>query len=60
MATSPNPLQERLAWILQGPVVVGVTDSVDFDDLRGHVARLRVNPFGSYTKLLRDPRSCPG
>jgi uncharacterized protein (DUF1800 family) len=54
MATSPNPLQERLAWILQGIVVVGVTDTVGFEDLRGHVTRLRVDPFGSYTKLLFD------
>jgi len=60
MATSPNPLQERLAWILQGIVVVGVTDSVAFDDLRGHVSRLRVNPFGSYTRLLRDTAVLPG
>jgi uncharacterized protein (DUF1800 family) len=54
MATSPNPLQERLAWILQGIVVVGVQDEVGFEDLRSHVARLRVDPLGSYTKLLRD------
>jgi len=60
MATSPNPLQERLAWILQGIVVVGVTDSVAFDDLRRHVTRLRVNPFGSYTRLLRDTAVLPG
>lgn len=60
MATSPNPLQERLAWILQGIVVVGVTDAVGFGDLRGHVARLRANPFGSYTKLLRDIAVEPG
>jgi uncharacterized protein (DUF1800 family) len=60
MATSSNPLQERLAWILQGTVVVGVTDSVDFGDLRGHVTRLRVNPFGSYTRLLRDTAVLPG
>ena len=60
MATSPNPLQERLAWILQGLVVVGVTDSVAFDDLRGHVTRLRVNPSGSYTRLLRDTAVLPG
>jgi uncharacterized protein (DUF1800 family) len=60
MATSPNPLQERLAWILQGIVVVGVTDSVAFSDLRGHVTRLRVNPFGSYTRLLRDTAVMPG
>lgn len=60
MANSPNPLQERLAWILQGIVVVGVTDFVSFSDLQGHIARLRVNPFGSYTKLLRDTAILPG
>ncbi len=60
MATSSNPLQERLAWILQGIVVVGVTDSVDFEDLRAHVTRLRDDPFGSYTKLLRDTAVQPG
>jgi uncharacterized protein (DUF1800 family) len=60
MATSPNPLQERLAWILQGIVVVGISDAVSFDDLRGHLTRLRVNPFGSYTKLLGDTAVLPG
>lgn len=60
MASSTNPLQERLAWILQGIVVVGVSDFVQFSDLRGHVDRLRVNPFGSYTKLLRDTAVLPG
>ena len=60
MATSPNPLQERLAWILQGTVVIGISDFVSFDDLRGHLTRLRVNPFGSYTQLLRDTAVLPG
>jgi uncharacterized protein (DUF1800 family) len=60
MATSPNPLQERLAWILQGVVVVGVVDEVSFGDLRGHVTRLRVDPLGSYTRLLRDTAVMPG
>ena len=59
MATSPNPLQERLAWILQGIVVVGVTDAVAFSDLRGHLTRLRVDPFASYTRLLRDTAVMP-
>ena len=59
MRSSPNPVQERLAWILQGLVVVGITDSVRFPDLRDHLARLRVNPFGSYTKLLRDTAVMP-
>jgi uncharacterized protein (DUF1800 family) len=60
MATSPNPLQERLAWIMQGLVVVGLTDFVYFADLQGHVARLRTNPFGSYTELLADTAIFPG
>ena len=60
MATSPNPLQERLAWILQGLVVVGISDFVYFQDLQGHVQRLRVNPFGSYTQLLTDTAVLPG
>jgi uncharacterized protein (DUF1800 family) len=54
MSSSPNPLQERLAWILQGLVVVGLVDAVQFPDLKAHVARLRTNPMGSYTQLLRD------
>lgn len=60
MATSPNPLQERLAWILQGLVVIGLTDFVYFSDLQGHVHRLRINPFGPYTKLLSDTAVMPG
>lgn len=60
MTTSSNPLQERLAWILQGIVVVGIADSVTFDDLRGHLTRLRANPFGSYARLLRDTAVLPG
>lgn len=60
MTSSANPLQERLAWILQGLVVVGVTDFVYFPDLQGHIHRLRINPFGSYTKLLSDVSVLPG
>ncbi len=60
MATSSNPLQERLAWILQGIVVVGVVDDVAFPDLRGHLTRLRIDPLGSYTRLLRDTAVLPG
>lgn len=54
MATSPNPLQERLAWILQGVVVVGLQGSIQFQDYTAYIARLRANPMGSYTQLLRD------
>jgi uncharacterized protein (DUF1800 family) len=60
MATSSNPLQERLSWILQGLVVVGVTDDVGFPDLRGHLTRLRIDPLGSYTRLLRETAVLPG
>jgi uncharacterized protein (DUF1800 family) len=60
MATSPNPLQERLAWILQGVVVVGLNDFIYFADLQGHIQRLREFPFGSYTKILSDISILPG
>ena len=60
MSSSPNPLQERLAWILQGLVVVGQTDAVQFPDQRDHLLRLRGNPFASYTRLLRDTAIMPG
>ncbi len=59
MSSSPNPFQERMAWILQGLVVVGLVDSVSFPDYRAYIARLRTNPFGSYTQLLRDTAIMP-
>jgi uncharacterized protein (DUF1800 family) len=52
MGFSANPLQERLAWILQGLVVVGIDGTVYFADLTDHILRLRANPFGSYKGLL--------
>lgn len=36
-----NPLQERVAWLLQGLVVVGITDVVFQEDLLEHLATLR-------------------
>ena len=59
MSSTTNPLQERLAWMLQGLVVVGWVNSVGVVDYRNHLARLRVNPFGSYTQLLRDTATMP-
>jgi uncharacterized protein (DUF1800 family) len=60
MGVASNPLQERLAWILQGLVVVGLNGVVSFPDLRDHILRLRSNPFGSYKQLLTDITTMPG
>ena len=60
MATGANPLQERLAWILQGLVVVGLDGTVYFPDLHDHIFRLRGNPFGSYAQLLLDVTTMTG
>lgn len=60
MGFSANPLQERLAWILQGLVVVGIDGTVYFPDARDHVLRLRSNPFGSYKQLLTDVTTMTG
>src|SRR6185436_483988 len=48
MGFSSNAAQERLAWILQGLVVVGIDGTVYFGDLADHIIRLRTNPFGAY------------
>jgi uncharacterized protein (DUF1800 family) len=60
MATGANPLQERLAWILQGLIVVGLDGTVYFPDLRDHILRLRGNPFASYRQLLSDVTTMTG
>ena len=60
MGSSSNPLQERMAWVLQGLVVIGIADVVYFQDLQGHVSRLRGNPFGPFTTLLSDVTVMPG
>ncbi|MCU1449976.1 MAG: hypothetical protein JWP02_2146 [Acidimicrobiales bacterium] len=52
MGYSSNPAQERLAWILQGLVVVGIDGTVYFSDMADHILRLRADPFGSYKQLL--------
>ncbi len=55
-----NPLQERIAWTLQGLVVVGIADSVYVPDMSDHVKRLRVALSGSYRDLLRTIITRPG
>lgn len=60
--TSPsyNPLQERLAWILHGLVVIAIIDSVYFADMKDHVTLLRSSAGGSYKQLLLDVSTRPG
>ncbi len=60
MAGAANPLQERLAWILQGLIVVGIDGTVYFPDLEAHVLRLRSNPGASYKQLLNDVTTMVG
>ena len=60
MGFAANPLQERMAWILQGLVVVGIDGTVYFPDLVAHIFRLRGNPFGSYKQLLTDVTTMTG
>ena len=59
MAYSSNPLQERMAWILRGLIVVGMVDSVSFDQFRQYNSLLRANPLGSYTALLSSTAVTP-
>lgn len=59
MTLAGNPLQERLAWILQGQVVVAL-QRPNFQDITAHVKRLRGNPFASYKQLLTDVTTMRG
>ena len=47
-----NPLQERISWLLQGLVVVGITDVVFQQDLVEHLAHLRGALETDYHTLL--------
>ncbi len=60
MGFAANPLQERMAWILQGLVVVGIDGTVYFPDLVAHIWRLRGDPMASYKQLLTDVTTMPG
>ncbi len=54
-ATSPGQLQERVAWILSGILVVGYNDAVQYLELKEHHNRLRAWPAAaSYKALLQD------
>lgn len=60
--TSPSyhPLQERIAWLLQGLVVVSITDSVYLEDMHDHLRVLRDGWSGSYRQLLATVSTRPG
>ena len=49
-----NPVQERVSWILQGLVVVGIVDSVYLNDIRDHISYLRGAMGSTYRQLLLD------
>ena len=59
-ASNYNPLQERIAWILQGILVTAVVDVTYFADVADHVSLLRGSAFGSYADLLTRMSSRPG
>lgn len=60
--TAPNysPMQERMAWILHGLVVIAIVDAVYDADLRDHVKLLRTSTAGSYSQLLVNVSTRPG
>jgi uncharacterized protein (DUF1800 family) len=60
MAYGANPLQERVAWILHGLVVVAMDGTVYLADMRLHVDKLRSSTQGSYGDLLLAISTQPG
>lgn len=59
-SSSYNPLQERIAWILQGILVTAVVDVTYFPDVADHVSLLRSSALGSYAELLTRMSPRPG
>ena len=57
---SYNPLQERVTWMLQGLLVVGIADSVYVADMRSYMSSLRGALATSYRQLVRDVITGPG
>ena len=55
-----NPFQERLSWMLQGLVVIGVVDSVYHADMIDHIQLLRDASTMSYKTLLQTVAVRPG
>lgn len=52
MATSPNPVQERVAWILTGLLVIATQDNIGYPEMKAHFNLLRSGALGSYPELL--------
>jgi uncharacterized protein (DUF1800 family) len=51
-ASNYNPLQERIAWILQGILVTAIADITYYEDVADHISVIRSSTFGSYKQLL--------
>jgi hypothetical protein len=59
VAPEYNPVQERLCWILQGLVVVGM-DVVDLSAMRDHLSTLRPGIQSTYKTLITNVSTRPG
>jgi Protein of unknown function (DUF1800) len=59
--TSPNynPLQERMAWILHGLLVVATVEGISHTEVLDHVTLLRNSVTGSYRSILETMTSRP-
>ncbi len=60
VAPGYNPFQERLTWMLQGLVVIGLVDSVYHADMIDHLALLRSASTMTYRSLLNQVSTRPG
>ncbi len=60
MAYGANPLQERIAWILHGLVVIAIDGTVYFPDMRQHVYYLRASVYENYSQILNRVSTMPG
>ena len=54
MATSPNPVQERVSWVLTGLLVIATQDNIGYPEMKAHWNFLRGGALGSYADLLAD------
>ena len=52
MGGSANPVQERVAWILTGLVVIATDDHIQYKNMKAHFNILRGGALGTYTGLL--------
>jgi|GEM_PF-3161406 len=60
MAYGANPLQERVAWILHGLLVIALDGTVYFPDMRQHVYFMRSNVYSNYSSILEQVSTMPG